>query len=1086
MRFMPIAVVVGFVCLLAAGPSYAADSGTEAASTGKRILYFDPEYSTRFVSRPAEVARYFQKRGFETKNADQLAEWMRQVIDNHTAAGTVVLNFTGITPRNIAEPFDQEALVYRYCAAGGRFVMGGGNVLYLFQGKSDVRIYQQWENEDIPKRMLGAFGIKPVYGMSGRDVHVTEEGKKWGLSDGPWNGQFLSGGAMPAAQVTRALAVSADGVAATAWQVNVNSKYPYSGLVGFAAFQVTPDNEPMLAILYKLATFDGKTPATVPQADWRTPPAVDPPVRAEFSMKPAEAERRAYLRGEVIPLHVRVLGAEYTGQAVSVSLEQGGKPLWSRTYAGATPVKEILESVTTADLRSGEYQLSVRLVDDKGPAVAAETIWVCSPRPNNAYFLAVGQGIDENPLREEITLRWQRNHNLNVNYYYGDRMVRMRDPFSRFLDQAMRNNLMVNANLGAIPLLVDQAHKSDAIELPDGRNIKEGEKYMTSSRAMVNVYADAIRDGFKHQSGFLRQMGSPIIRPIMVTNDDSTYSGHIDFSRLTQEDFTQKTGIPWDQVPRPVLMSGNNFRGEHAEGVIADDDRWLAYMRYQVDKYRKVLDLTMQGVQSGWPGALVAQIPCMSGPMYIERSLWPPIDGLPINTTSFYLYHWLGQYYTFSAEAARMNNRGRPSVYTISSSYLTWGAIHQRLTTYATLAENPAGVTLYMLDHPPAPRFQDREKEQYEELSRIGARMSKIAGLVEGAQVPRRKAALFIGFAQTCFYPEDRDRQFAAFDNLLRAGADVELVSEDEIIAGRASDYQVIILNGIRWMQQSGRTALEKFIAGGGRVVCDAKTTIPIKGAIRLEEPLATTQMDYAGKRGIDLCRKLIERKILPVMAHIVPGEGGNTLVRPLDKGDQHLAWVLDVENEKQSRELEAARSGSRWADGQYEVLNAWAHQTPNVKKPLRIADGLFAYDLWNHRELELATPRNGWRTTSIEVELLGGALVALYPQRIGAFSSSSPPTEAKPGQPVTVTFSLSGRDAKPLNGQVPVEVRMYYPDGSEAWEYGQDALMTDGRLEVRWTPARNDPAGQWRIEARELCTGQKVSVTLNVAARAS
>lgn len=76
----------------------------------------------------------------------------------------------------------------------------------------------------------------------------------------------------------------------------------------------------------------------------------------------------------------------------------------------------------------------------------------------------------------------------------------------------------------------------------------------------------------------------------------------------------------------------------------------------------------MQGVQSGWPDALMAEITCMSGPMFIERSLWTPIHAQAVNTASFYLYHWLPQYYTFSAEAARMNNRAKPSVYTIWSS----------------------------------------------------------------------------------------------------------------------------------------------------------------------------------------------------------------------------------------------------------------------------------------------------------------------------------------------------------------------------------------------------------------------------------
>jgi hypothetical protein len=1052
----------------------------DAPIEGKKIVYFDPVYSTRFVHEPEEVARYYQSRGFETMNTVGLVSWMEQAIKDGSAAGTVVLNFTGVTPRALAEPFDKDALVYRYCAAGGRFVMGGGSVLYLFQGETDVRIYQQWESENIPKRMLTAFGITPAYGLTGKDIGVTEEGRKWGLSDGEWNKRFLNGGAMPAEQVTHTLIGSADGKSATAWQVNVNPEYPHSGLVGFAAFEVGPTFEPFLELLYKLAVYKGQPVTEVPQVQWRTSDAV-PTLVVDVSMKPGLVERRSYQRGESIPLNLVISGPQYSGQNATVSLRLGEDVLWTRQYSGATPSLEINETLETADLRSGEYVFDVRLegVED---SAKRETVWICAPRPNNEYLLAVGKGVDENPLREEITSKWVRDHNLNVNYYYGHRLASQLERFAEYLDQLMRFELIANANLSCIPLLAERDHPLDALVLPDGRKIHEGEKAMMSSRALVNDYADVIRDGHREQAQILHDLRNPILRPILITNDDSTYTGHLDFSELTIKDFEAKTGIAWSEVPKPVQIgTSNHFRGDHAEGIVADDDRWLAYMRYQIGKYRTILDLTMQGVQSGWPGALAAEIPCMSGPMFIERSIWPPIHAQKVNTTSFYLYYWLPQYYTFSAEAARMNNRGKPAVYTISSSYLTWGAVHQRMTTYHTLAENPAGVTLYKLDHPPAVHLQGRETEQYEELAKIGAKMSRVAKLLENAGVPRRKAALFIGFSQSCFDPEDRDRQFAAFDNLLRAGADVELVSEDEVLAGKASEYQTIVLNGIRWMQQSTQQALEKYVAEGGKVICDSATTIPIQGSIRLDAPIATTQMDYASARGIERVAKLLGNGI-PAVENIRPGDDGNTLIRPLVKDGQLLAWVLDAETEEQSRELESARSGDRWVDGQYELLTEWNAKTPTVRKAFYVAEGLFAYDLWKNQEISLSPGKKGWRGASMEVEFLGASLVALYRQRIGDWSAAQPRQDAQTGRNTSAAFTLQSVDAKPFKGFVPVEVRVYYPDGKEAWEYGRDALMADGQLNVDLTIARNDPIGDWRIETRELCTGRKAATILTVA----
>jgi len=47
-------------------------------------------------------------------------------------------------------------------------------------------------------------------------------------------------------------------------------------------------------------------------------------------------------------------------------------------------------------------------------------------------------------------------------------------------------------------------------------------------------------------------------------------------------------------------------------------------------------------------------------------------------------------------------------------------------------------------------------------------------------------------------------------------------------------------------------------------------------------------------------------------------------------------------------------------------------------------------------------------------------------------------------------------------------------PNGEEAWEYGGPACIEDGPLAVKIQTAINDLTGDWKVVAKERCTGQE------------
>jgi hypothetical protein len=106
---------------------------------------------------------------------------------------------------------------------------------------------------------------------------------------------------------------------------------------------------------------------------------------------------------------------------------------------------------------------------------------------------------------------------------------------------------------------------------------------------------------------------------------------------------------------------------------------------------------------------------------------------------------------------------------------------------------------------------------------------------------------------------------------------------------------------------------------------------------------------------------------------------------------------------------------------------------------------------------------------------------LALYRDRIAALGSAAGPTKLARGQTGQFVFSLTGSAGQAVRGLVPAEVRVYGPDGQEAWEYGMQTLIRDGALCVPLHVARNDAAGVWRVVIRELCSGRTAEARLTV-----
>lgn len=1055
---------------------------TEEKAVKERILFYDGTYSVRYAGDIEPAINYFTAYGFKLMNTPQLLKWIEEKIKGRACYNTVVLQLSDITPNGLAEPWDKTSPLYRYCENGGRWVAPAGNTLYAFEGANDFNIFEHDAYvKDTDKYITRCFGIHPVYGLKGKGRVLTPEGKTWGLSEDSdkWM-KYLQIG-VPCNDVTP-LVISEEGNAALAWYKNVNSNYPYSGLVGTC---INLSNyEPVLRLIHRLCIFDGKD-VNIQAKDWKAKDKIQ-----DFAVKfnPAQGgiPRKAFQRGEIIPLSIDVYGNKYAGQEIKVQLRLNENVVWGKNYpTNKLKTFSTQEPIDTTLFRCGEYLLE-GFID--GQKINQENIWICPERRNNSFPFLVGKGHRRNSSREDLALKYIRDNNVNAMIYdlyqFEGAWTNSKTMaiLGNYLDLLLRNNLMVSARPTAMNLYTDKP--DEKLILYDGTTHKHGVNHEALSwRGFVANYLDEYREGLRRQVSLLRNSKSPAIIPYFFTNDDGSMGGNYDFNPITMTELQKKTRLTKNDLPPMNKMKeGNNvFMPVVSPGIIDDNNPWLQYFRYHCGNYNRICQAAMEGIESGWPGSLVADAGCMSGPLYIPRGFYPPLSAKAYNTASFYQYlFWLHQY-PFAIETALMNNRNKPVGIFISASLIAWGPEFQRGVLYRILAESPKFIGLYHLDDRKKVYFE-QEEATWQGTNAVAGKIAKISEFLKLQETTHEKGALFFGLAQNCFRSKDpHTRPFymsTALENFQRAGTKLDLISTEEIMQGILSQYKIVFINDHQWMTKGEKKAFEDYVARGGVVVTDSNTTINIKGAIKADGPFGEGLNDLGKPERIERCRKYVDTYLNPSLVKPI---SENTIVRVNQINRVPIAWVFDVESDEELRGLQKAQSDD-WNTGVYKYLKARVAISPDSNKKILIKAGYFAYDLWNNKELFLEkSKKDGWNIGELTIERLSANPIVLYQDKIHKIISSNSPGSLACGDTLIAGFELLSDKNTPVRGLVPAEVAVYAPDGKEVWEYGGNTVIDNGVLTVRFSMAVNDAPGKWKIIAKELCSGKSAEVIFDL-----
>ena len=123
-------------------------------------------------------------------------------------------------------------------------------------------------------------------------------------------------------------------------------------------------------------------------------------------------------------------------------------------------------------------------------------------------------------------------------------------------------------------------------------------------------------------------------------------------------------------------------------------------------------------------------------------------------------------------------------------------------------------------------------------------------------------------------------------------------------------------------------------------------------------------------------------------------------------------------------------------------------------------------YDLVSGIQLDYEKRDNGAVSFEIEVPAAGGALIAAMPEKLS---------------PVEISNSNNGLNISipGAKGAVPLKVDIIDPEG-RINELSGYFTLTQGKIEIPFVPALDEPQGNWRISVTNLCDGNTVETELD------
>lgn len=784
---------------------------------------------------------------------------------------------------------------------------------------------------------------------------------------------------------------------------------------------------------------EGKPVALCDPARWPEHPDYRPKiVIPSYTQQGEEMPQASFGRGSVIPVTVSAkLPKEIDGKHplhMLVRDERGREwPRETRTVRIAQGTMQAELEVQTNDLAPGDYDLIADLaVGKRRLAAAKQYIRIVSDKPYPFRRLIYDVPIwNEGRFREDLVRQAMR---------YGFSVLDWNHPDYAFAaDELGRCGVRFSAKLKPAWVLGKG---------PEELRSRSADGKLGRRACLVHPKVKAAMR--EHVVGKL----SPLVRfpafdRSFYFNDDGQLALQYDYSEPARKLWKQVTGL--DAIP----VYEDEKKRAPADGSLLDPKHpWLQWLIFRCDKLltesHRVTMAARDEVDPGLRGALV------HGPMQIpflcpEAAIYAPYDQAPCDVISSYYYAstWRPRKsHVYWYEVGQMGNRGKDAWMLESIGYSEYGrrgnepAYAVREKFWAMVAAGYRSVGWFIFT-------SIREHRQgFEEVGRLSGIADRLGPVWMAMRPAPSRVALLCSLSSIA-----GDQLHGLFDQhgraikhlhaeLLANGVAAEVVAEEEILGGRLEQYDAIVATGLRFIRRDVYDLLNAYAEAQGKLlVVQPGCTVKFPGARELSIPEA-----------IQACHGLAS----PFAAL----DTRDAYVREHRIGEDRFVFLVNTYSD-------------RWSGGRnlYDIMDV-----PRVATNLRIAEkGWLAFDLLTGEAFDLT---NG--SCPIEIPSAGARFLAFYRQPISGVKLNAPrPVTA--GRALRLSIGILDPDGKAVEGTQAVELSFYGPDGVRSRYHSGTHLVTNGALALAHATSINEPPGRWRLQARELASGETAEATVEV-----
>ena len=409
------------------------------------------------------------------------------------------------------------------------------------------------------------------------------------------------------------------------------------------------------------------------------------------------------------------------------------------------------------------------------------------------------------------------------------------------------------------------------------------------------------------------------------------------------------------------------------------------------------------------------------------------------------------------------------------SSYYTAGPDFARQALWLVFSQRPDIMGIYFGGalQPDAPNVDVRRASPntFDAIGDVSRRLIEPYGPTVLAGTPLKPkvallmsaAAIWLGESpKNVGYPTEQVLPYASLLAMNHIPFDVVL--DEDVLAGRLSGYEILVMPQAGALTRTMVSQIQRFTAGGGKVVADASLKADIG-------PATKTNFDFTFQSRVDGValakgeaitadenRRRMEAfatelgKLLKV-DRFAWADSPRVLVNTVDAGDLKLVFAVN-----DNRDF-----GSRFGA-------AKLHMEKGVPLPTRltVSGKGVAYDTETGQQV--ASPIT---TTLPAAE---GKLFAVLPEANPVVSVSAP-TSLTPGKVSPIVGTVKFPSGKAPRGAYPLWIEVIDPSGTNR-EFTRSLAAKDGTFSLPFIPAVNDPAGTWKVEVTDLVTRKKVSAT--------